>query len=191
MVVFIQPCFRESNNRILMLKRFWEHFKFIIMSRQAFNIKVKEQLMVSFCWVIFYSLFSLNYNHSLSFEYNDWPSRTAYLDPCQWVAFQSLGLLRKDRRVSLSTVLLSCTRMHSPTTKLSLIESWINHLPPACWSTFWKSNFKQQLGWTFDIVDNKSYFLCFDICNYICLIHQIIFRFYLPKSFLFFQVLLY
>ena len=24
--------------------------------------------------------------------------------------------------------------------------SWINHLPPACWSTFWKSNFKQQLS---------------------------------------------
>ena len=47
--------------------------------------------------------------------------------------------------------------------------SWINHLPPACWSTFWKSNFKQQLGCRFDIMDNKSYFLCFDICNYICL----------------------
>ena len=28
--------------------------------------------------------------------------------------------------------------------------SWINHLPPACWSTFWKSNFKQQLGFRFD-----------------------------------------
>ena len=47
--------------------------------------------------------------------------------------------------------------------------SGINHLPPACWSTFWKSNFKQQLGCRFDIMDNKSYFLCFDICNYICL----------------------
>ena len=45
--------------------------------------------------------------------------------------------------------------------------SWINHLPPACWSTFWKSNFKQQLGCRFDIMDNESYFfVCFDICNY-------------------------
>ena len=39
--------------------------------------------------------------------------------------------------------------------------SWINHLPPACWSTFWKSNFKQQLGYRFDIMDNESYFFVF------------------------------
>ena len=45
----------------------------------------------------------------------------------------------------------------------------INHLPPACWSTFWKSNFKQQLGCRFDIMDSISFFLYFDICNYICL----------------------
>ena len=43
---------------------------------------------------------------------------------------------------------------------LSLLRlvSWINHLPPACWSTFWKSNFKQQLGCRFDMMDNESYF---------------------------------
>ena len=35
------------------------------------------------------------------------------------------------------------------------------HLPPACWSTFWKSNFKQQLGCRFDIMDNESYFFVF------------------------------
>ena len=34
--------------------------------------------------------------------------------------------------------------------------SWINHLPPACWSTFWKSTFKQQLGCRFDIMDSIS-----------------------------------
>ena len=39
--------------------------------------------------------------------------------------------------------------------------SWINHLPPACWSTFWKSNFKQQLDCRFDIMDNESYFFVF------------------------------
>ena len=39
--------------------------------------------------------------------------------------------------------------------------SWINHLPPAGWSTFWKSNFKQQLGCRFDIIDNESYLFVF------------------------------
>ena len=41
---------------------------------------------------------------------------------------------------------------------LRRLVSWINHLPPACWSTFWKSNFKQQLGCRFDIIDIESYF---------------------------------
>ena len=61
-----------------------------------------------------------------------------------------------------------------------------------CWSTFWKSNFKQQLGCRFDIMDNESYFFC--VLTYAIihvLIHQIIFRFYLLKYSLFFQVLLY
>ena len=44
---------------------------------------------------------------------------------------------------------------------LAVFGSWINHLPPACWSTFWKSNFKQQLGCRFDIMDNISYILFF------------------------------
>ena len=39
--------------------------------------------------------------------------------------------------------------------------SWINHLPPACWSTFWKSNFKQQLGCRFDIKYIKYYYFVF------------------------------
>ena len=38
--------------------------------------------------------------------------------------------------------------------------SLINHLPPACWSTFWKSIFKQQLGCRFDIMDSISSFFC-------------------------------
>ena len=41
------------------------------------------------------------------------------------------------------------------------LVAWINHLPPACWSTFWKTNFKQQLGCRFDIMDNESYFFVF------------------------------
>ena len=52
---------------------------------------------------------------------------------------------------------------------LSLV-SWNNHMPPACWSTFWKSIFKHQLGCGFDILDSiSSFLLYFDICNYICL----------------------
>ena len=41
------------------------------------------------------------------------------------------------------------------------VRWWINHLPPACWSTFWKSNFKQQLRCRFDIMDIESYFFVF------------------------------
>ena len=58
--------------------------------------------------------------------------------------------------------------------------SWINHLPPAYWSTFWKSIFKQQLGCRFDIMDSISSFLC--ILTYAIiyvLIHHIIFWLYL------------
>ena len=74
--------------------------------------------------------------------------------------------------------------------------SWINHLPPVCWSTFWKSTFKQQLGCRFDIRGCKfSFFLYFDICNCICLnIHHMIFRLYLDilnSVLYFYQVLLY
>ena len=52
---------------------------------------------------------------------------------------------------------------------LRRLVSWINHLPLACWSTIWKSIFKQQLGCRFDIMDSISSFFNFDICNYICL----------------------
>ena len=67
-------------------------------------------------------------------------------------------------------------------------------LPPACWSTFWKSIFKHQLGCRFDILDSiSSFFLYFDICNYICLdtsYHFLALSLLLKYSLLF-QVLLY
>ena len=44
---------------------------------------------------------------------------------------------------------------------LRRLVSWINHLPPACWSTFRNSNSKQQLGCRFDIMDYESYFFVF------------------------------
>ena len=63
---------------------------------------------------------------------------------------------------------------------LQCLVSWINHLPPACWSTFWKSTFKQQLGCRFDITYSISSFFC--ILTYAIayvLIHHTIFRLYL------------
>ena len=63
---------------------------------------------------------------------------------------------------------------------LRRLVSWINHLAPACWSTFWTSTFKQQLGCRFDIMDSISSFFC--ILTYAIiyvLIHHIIFRLHL------------
>ena len=76
---------------------------------------------------------------------------------------------------------------------LRRLVSWIDHLPPACWSTVWKSISKQQLGCRCDIMDSIFYFLYFDICNYICLdtpYHFLALSFLLKYS-LFFQLLLY
>ena len=54
---------------------------------------------------------------------------------------------------------------------LRRLASWVNHLPSACWSTFWKLTFKQQLGCRFDIMDCKSplFYWYFEISNCICL----------------------
>ena len=75
------------------------------------------------------------------------------------------------------------------------LVSWINHLPPACWSTIWKSIFKQQSDCRFDIMDSiSSFFLYFDIRNYICLDtshHFSALSLLLKYYSLFFQVLLY
>ena len=64
---------------------------------------------------------------------------------------------------------------------LRRLVSWINHLPPACWSTFWKSIFEHQLGCRFDILDSiSSFFFC--ILTYAIiyvLMHHIIFWLYL------------
>ena len=93
---------------------------------------------------------------------------------CAWTFFQNIGfntVLTDTLMSHLATQLGYSAGSFRLYNGLSLrrLVSWINHLPPACWSTFWKSNFKQQLGCRFDIMVNISYFLCFDICNYICL----------------------
>ena len=63
---------------------------------------------------------------------------------------------------------------------ITIQQLLINHLPPACWSTFWKSTFKQQLGCRFDIMDNISSFFCILTFAIIYVsLHHIIFRLYL------------
>ena len=76
---------------------------------------------------------------------------------------------------------------------LRRLVSWINHLPPAFWSTFRESIFKQQLGCRFDIMNSISYFLYFDICNCICLdtSYHLFALCLLLKYSLFFQVPVY
>ena len=62
---------------------------------------------------------------------------------------------------------------------LRRLVSWNNHMPPACWSTFWKSIFKQiqMLDCRFDIMDSLPSVCC--VLTYAIiyvLIHHIIFR---------------
>ena len=128
-----------------------------------------------------------------------WCSIIPHLPGCfwPWTFFQNIGfntVLTGPFMSHLATQLGFLQGSFRLCNWLSLrrLVPWINHLPPACWSTFWKSNFKQQLGCRFDIMDNIYIFLC--VLTYAIiyvLIHQIIFRFYFLEYSLFFQVLLY
>ena len=78
-----------------------------------------------------------------------------------WTFFENIGfntVLTDPFMSHLATQLLQGSFRLCNWLSLRRLVSWINHLPPACWSTFWKSNFKQQLGCRFDIMDNESYF---------------------------------
>ena len=119
---------------------------------------------------------------------------------CPWTFFQNIGfnMVPSDPFMShLATELDILQGSFRLCNWLSLrrLVSWINHLPPACWSTFWKSTFKQQLGCRFDIMDSISSFsLYFDICNYICLdtsYNFLALSLLLKYCSLFFQVLLH
>ena len=91
-------------------------------------------------------------------------------------------------RMFLPLELLSEYRIHHGaigplhvTSSHSTLVSWINHLPPVCWSTFWKLTFEQQLGCRFwQRGDCKASFFC--ILTYVIvyvLIHHMFFRLYL------------
>ena len=70
---------------------------------------------------------------------------------------------------------------------LRRLVSWINHLPPACWSTFWESIFKHQLGCRLDILDSiSSLFFILTYAIIYVLIHHIIFGFIFTSYIFFF-----
>ena len=116
---------------------------------------------------------------------------------CSWTFFENIGFNTVLRTPLCHILLLNLDILQESFRlcnwlSLRRLVSWINHLPPACWSTFRKSNSKQQLGCRFDIMDYESYFFC--VLTYAIIYvmkHHIIFRFYPLKYSSFFQVLLY
>ena len=115
---------------------------------------------------------------------------------CPWTFFENIGF---------NTMLTDVTSSYSTWIFCRGVSGFATDCPCGVWCRglttcllhvgppFGNRIFKKQLGCRFDIMDNKSYFLCFDICNHIYnyMIHEIIFRFYLLRYSLFFQVLLY
>ena len=90
---------------------------------------------------------------------------------CPWTFFQNIrfNMVPSDPFMShLATQLGYSAESFQALQLIVLAVFGVVDLPPACWSTFWKSTFKQQLGCRFDIMDSiSSFFLYFDICNYI------------------------
>ena len=74
---------------------------------------------------------------------------------------------------------------------LQRLVSCINHLPPACWSTFWKSIYKHQVGCRFDILDSIFFCILTYAIIYVLINHIILALSLLLKYSLFFQVLIY
>ena len=82
---------------------------------------------------------------------------------CPWTFFENIGFNTVLRTPLCHILLLNLDILQGSFRlcnwlSLRRLVSWINHLPPACWSTFRKSNSKQQLGCRFDIMDYESYF---------------------------------
>ena len=104
-----------------------------------------------------------------------WCSTTPHLPGClcPWTFFQKIGFNMVPSDPFMSHLATELGYSAGEIQALQLIVrlvSWINQLPPASWSTFWKSILKHQLGCRFDILDSTSSFdLYFDIRNYICL----------------------
>ena len=136
---------------------------FVFFGLQIVSFSLINSLILGCSWLL---VFVLNNTLILGI----WCSAISHLPGCfcPWTFFQSIGfnMVPSDPfMLHLATQLAACNWL-----SLRRLVSWINHLPPACWSTFWKSTFKQQLGCRFDIMNSMFYFfLYFDKCNYICL----------------------
>ena len=141
-------------------------------------------LLCVFCFLWFTNCVLLSDDNSLilgclwllAFVFNNtlilsfWCSTIPHLPGCffPWTFFQNIGFNMVPSDLSLD-ILQGSFRLCN-WLSLRRLVSWTNHLSPACWSTFWKSNYKHQLDCRFDILDSvSSFFLYFDMCNYICL----------------------
>ena len=83
---------------------------------------------------------------------------------CPWTFFQNIGFYMVPSDPFMSHI----------ATQLGYYAGEF----PACWSTFWKSIFKHQLGCRFDILDSISSYFCISTYAIIyVLIHHIIFGF--------------
>ena len=118
---------------------------------------------------------------------------------CPWTFFQNIGfnMVPSEPFMSHLATQLGYSAGEFQALQLIVLAAFgvvdYNHLLPACWSTFWKSIFKQQLGCRFDIMDIVYLKFFFDVCNYICLdtsYHFLALSLLLKYS-LFFHVLLY
>ena len=83
---------------------------------------------------------------------------------CPWTFFQNIGfnMVPSDPfMLHLASQLgYSAGEFQAFATDCPCDVSWLNHLPHACWSIFWKSNFKHPLGCRFDILDSISSLFC-------------------------------
>ena len=118
------------------------HFLFSLVT----NCVIDKSLTLGRLWPL---VFVLNNTLILGI----WCSTIPHLPGCfcPWTYFENIGfnMVLTDPFMShLATQLRYSAGMFQA---LRLV-SWISHFPPACWSTFWKSNFKQQLGCRFDVM---------------------------------------
>ena len=111
---------------------------------------------VFYRFVVYYVILKQHFDTRYLVFYNTSPPRMFLSLDLLWEYRIQLGANGPLYVTSSYSTWIFCRGVSGFANWLSLrrLVSWINHLLPACWSTFWKSNFKQQLGCRFDIMDN-------------------------------------
>ena len=115
---------------------------------------------------------------------------------CPWTSFQNIRFNTVPSTPLCHIYLLNLDNLQGSfrlCNWLSLwrLVPWINHLPPACLSTFWKSTLKQPLGCRSDIMDSISSFFFWHMQLYMSWYIRSFFGFTFLNILYFFQVLLY